>query len=102
MYRVDFFEEVEDDLLSLPPKILNEVIDYFEKYHKDPFRYSQSLTNKDGLNLEGYRKTYVANATYRIVIQIERDIAKIVEVVAVGKRENKEVYKEAFKRVRKS
>ena len=43
----------------------------------------------------------MANATYRIVIKIEDDIAKVVQVVVVGKRENKEVYKKASSRVPK-
>ena len=30
---------------------------------EDPLKYSQKLFNKDDLNLEGYRKTYIANAT---------------------------------------
>ena len=72
---------------------------YFEKYSADPYRYSQKLYNQGGLNLEGYRKTYVANAKYRIVIKIEDDIAKVVEVVVVGKRKDKEVYKNASNRV---
>lgn len=67
-----------------------------DEYEKDPYKYSQKLYNKNGINLEGYRKTYVANATYRIVIKIENNIAKVVEVVAVGKRQNKEVYEEAL------
>ena len=40
--------------------------------------------------MPGY--AYVANATYRIVIKVENNVTKVVEVVAVGKRENKEIY----------
>lgn len=85
--------------MQLSDDILDEVKDYFKKYETDSLKYSQKLFNKGGLNLEGYRKTYLANATYRIVIKVENNIAKIVEVVAVGKRENQEVYEEAFRRV---
>ncbi len=102
MYKLDLLDEVENDLMQLSDEILSEVIDYFEKYEIDPLKYSQKLFNKGGLNLEGYRKTYLANATYRIVIKVENNIAKIVEVVAVGKREKNEVYEEAFKRVLKN
>lgn len=85
--------------MQLSDDILDEVMDYFKKYETDPLKYSQKLFNKGGLNLEGYRKTYLANATYRIVLKVENNIAKIVEIVAVGKRESKEVYEEAFRRV---
>ncbi len=55
----------------------------------DPYKYSQKLYSQGGLNLEGYR----------IVIKIEDDVVKIVEVVVVGKREDKKGYKNASNRV---
>ena len=73
---------------------------YFKKYRDDPYEYSQELQNLGGLDLQGYRKTYIANATYRIVFKIEEDIVKIVEVVAVGKRADKQVYKDAYNRIK--
>lgn len=101
MYNIEFHPKVlEDDFEKLSDEVLEEVLLYFQKYKKDPFKYSSKLYNLGKLNLEGYRKTYVANATYRIVIKIENNVAKIVEVVAVGKRENKEVYLEAFNRLK--
>ena len=101
MFKVEYDPEVKDDLATLPLNILQEVAEYFKKYENDPFKYSTKLYNLGKLNLEGYRKTYVANATYRIVIKIENNVAKIVEVVAVGQRQNKEVYEEAFRRIQK-
>ena len=101
MFKVEYHPEVKSDLVALPLNILQEVADYFKKYENDPFNYSSKLHNLGKLNLEGYRKTYVANATYRIVIKIENNVAKIVEVVAVGKRQSKEVYEEAFRRIQK-
>jgi len=101
MYKIIPFREVEDDLMVLPDKIVNEVLDYFEKYKVDPYKYSKPLYNQSNINLKGYRKTYVANATYRIVIQIEDEIAKIVEVVAVGSRKDKQIYIKASTRINK-
>jgi mRNA interferase RelE/StbE len=101
MFKVEYDPEVKDDLAILPLDILREVAEYFKKYENDPLKYSSKLHNLGKLNLEGYRKTYVANATYRIVIKIENNVVKIVEVVAVGKRQNKEVYEEAFSRIQK-
>ena len=101
MFTIEYHPEVKADLAILPLNILQEVAEYFKKYEKDPFKYSSKLHNLGKLNLEGYRKIYVANATYRIVIKIENNVAKIVEVVTVGKRQNKEVYEEAFSRIQK-
>lgn len=102
MYKIAVFPEVDDDLKKLSDEILDEVFKYFDKYETEPFKYSQKLYDRSELKLEGYRKTYVADATYRIIIKIEDGIAKIVQVVAVGKREGKEVYKIAHERVNKN
>lgn len=99
MFKVEYDPEVKDDLSNLPLNILQEVAEYFKNYENDPFKYSSKLYNQGGLNLQGYRKTYVANATYRIVIKIENNVAKVVEVVAVGQRQNKEVYLKAHNRI---
>ena len=99
MYQINFYSEIPKDLDELSDEIASEVRDYFKKFKTDPYKYTMPLHNQGGLNLQGYRKTYVANAQYRIVSKIEEDMVKIVEIVAVGKREDKEVYKEATKRI---
>ena len=101
MYKLNIINEAMEDIRSLSDEILYEVLDYLNKYQTDPYKYSKPLYNQGGLNLQGYRKTYVANATYRIVIKIKDDVAEIVEVITVGKRENKLVYKEAYSRINK-
>ncbi len=99
MYKIDFYSEIPKDLDKLSNEVASEVRDYFKKFQTDPYKYTKPLYNQGGLNLQGYRKTYVADAKYRIISKIEENQVKIVEVVVVGKREYKEVYKEAFKRV---
>ncbi len=101
MYKLEYFPEVKGDLSKLSLDILQEVADYFAKYETDPYKYSSKLYNQGALNLEGYRKTYVANAAYRIVLKVEDGVAKIVEVVAVGERKDKAVYEEAYARIYK-
>ena len=100
MYKLQYHHEVFEDLDKLSYEILTEVSAYFDKYKSDPYKYSKKLYNQGEINLKGYRKTYVADATYRIVLKIEDDVIKVVEVVAVGKREDKEVYKEAHLRIK--
>ncbi|HRF57107.1 MAG TPA: hypothetical protein PLV58_06895 [Campylobacterales bacterium] len=93
--------EAEADLEKLPDDVLLEVFDYFAKYETDPYKYSAKLYSQGVLNLEGYRKTYVASAAYRIVLKVEDGVAKIVEVVAVGERKDKAAYEEAYARIYK-
>ena len=102
MYKIQYYPEVKDDLLSLPNDVLKEVFEYLDKYKIEPFKYSSKLYNQGGIKLSRYRKTYILNATYRIILCIENNIAKIVEIVeivAVGKRDNKEVYYTANDRI---
>lgn len=95
MFKVILLPEVEDDLILLDSDILSEVDGYMKQYEINPFACSQPLVG----NLASCRKTYIANATYRIIIKVENNIAKIVSVVAVGKREEKEVYRNAHDRI---
>lgn len=96
MYKLEYFQEVKNDLDSLPSEVLSEVVGYLKQYKINPFACSQPLIG----NLASCRKTYIAHATYRIIIKVENDIAKIVSVVAVGKREAKEVYQNAYDRIK--
>jgi len=101
VYKLEFFSEIEDDLNALSDEIYDEVVSYFEKLKQEPFAYSKPLYDQDSIDLKGYRKVYLANATYRIIIKINKGIAYIVQIVAVGKREEKEVYIDAFQRLSK-
>jgi len=95
MYRLDFHEKVYDDLFCIPQEIVKEVVEYFEKIKSNPYACSLPLYG----NLSACRKIYIAKAQYRIIIKIENNIAKIVQIVIVGKRQDKIVYKEADQRI---
>ncbi len=96
MFKVILLPEVEDDLMLFDSDILSEVDGYMKQYEINPFACSQPLVG----NLASCRKTYIANATYRIIIKVEKDVTKIVNIVAIGKREAKEVYQNAYDRIR--
>ena len=57
----------------------------------------KELGNKQGLDLSGYRKMYADRKKIRIVYKIfERKI--LVQIIAIGKRDNMKVYKKAANR----
>ncbi len=58
----------------------------------------KKLGNKQGLDLSGYRKMYVDRKKIRIVYKIVEEKI-LVQVVAVGKRDNIKVYKKAANRI---
>lgn len=99
MFKIEILLDVENDLVSLPKEVFVEVLSFFEQYKTSPFQCSQPLYKHGGRDLRGCRKTYVANAKYRIIIKVENDVAKIVSVVCVGERENMAAYELAFKRI---
>ncbi|MFA6143190.1 MAG: hypothetical protein WCW84_10625 [Sulfurimonas sp.] len=99
MYKVETSLDVENDLVSLPEEVLLEVLSFFERYKTEPFQCSQPLYKQGVRDLRGCRKTYVANAAYRIIIQVENDVAKIVSIVCVGERQDMSAYDIAFKRI---
>ena len=68
---------------------------------QDYEKYTLPLYDMDGRNLQGCRKTYFSNAEYRIVSKLENGVINIVNIIAVGKREDMEVYKLASQRINK-
>ena len=96
-YKLLFKEEVNDDLskLSYTQKLL--VFKQFKKIEKSP-QLGQLLGNKAGYDLSGCRKIYVDKKKIRIVYQIIDDEI-IVEVIAVGKRDDMDVYLKASERL---
>jgi len=58
----------------------------------------KQLGNKMGLDLSGYRKMYADRKKIRIVFKIvEKKI--LIQIIAIGKRDNMKVYKKAAKRI---
>ena len=99
MYRIKFNDNIDADLDLLSDTILLEALKYFKLLEKDYEKYSLPLYDMNGRNLRGCRKTYFANAEYRIVSKLENGVINIINVIAVGKRENLEVYNTAHQRL---
>ena len=95
-YKLSVKQEVRKDLskLSSAQKIL--VYKQFKKLQTSP-ELGKLLGNKSGYDLSGYRKMYVDKKKIRIVYSIVEEIIT-VEVVAVGKREDMDVYRKAWER----
>ena len=96
MYELKYHPLIEEDLKQLNNSIRIEVFKKLEKLKSSP-ELGKPLGNKNGLNLTGLLKVYVAKKQVRIVFEIIDNIL-VVKVVAIGKREDMEVYKEAERR----
>lgn len=95
-YKIVLKEEADDDLskLSHNQKIL--IFKQFEKLKVSP-ELGLSLGKKSGYDLTGYKKMYANKKQLRIIYKIIDDKI-IIEVIAIGKRDNMEVYKKASQR----
>jgi len=69
----------------------------FKKIATSP-ELGQLLGNKNGYDLSGCRKMYVDSKRIRIVYKIIDDRI-VIEIIAIGKRDELEVYKKASQRL---
>jgi len=96
MYEIKFHPLVESDLKELNNSVRIEVFKKLKKVQQSP-EIGELLGNKNNMNLTGLRKVYVYKKQVRIVYEI-RDNILVVNVIAIGKREEMEVYKKAQQR----
>ena len=93
MYDLQLHPLVEDDLKKLNNSVRVEVFKKLKKIQSAP-ELGELLGNKDGMNLSGLRKMYVAKKQVRIVYEIVESMV-VVKVLVIGKREDMVVYKHA-------
>jgi len=97
MYNIVYHEKVEQDLKKLGNRVAVLVLKKIEKLALNP-EIGQDLGNKNNLNLSGFKKIYVDNKKIRIVYKIIDDKIEVF-IVAIGKRDDMEVYKLANERL---
>jgi mRNA interferase RelE/StbE len=96
-YKISFHPEAQKELLSLDGSIRIIVIKQIKKLEQFP-QLGELLGNKHGYDLTGYRKLYANKKNIRIVYSIiEEQI--LVKIIAIGKREDFQVYKDANNRL---
>ena len=96
-YSLIFHPKIDEDLQELSHTQKRLVFKQLQKIERSP-ELGQLLGNKNGYDLSGCRKMYADNKQIRIVYKIV-DAKVIVEVIALGKRSEMEVYKKASLRV---
>ena len=96
MYEIKQHPLVKEDLKALNNSIRIEVFKKLKKLSMSP-ELGVLLGNKNNMNLTGLRKLYVAKKQIRIVYEVT-DWMLVIHIIAIGKRENMQVYKEALKR----
>jgi len=100
MYNFKFHPDAKKEL----KKLNNAIQILFTKKLKQIINSPEiglDLGNKNNLNLSGFKKTYFNNRKHRIVYEIiENEI--LIHIIAVGKREEVDVYKKANSRINRT
>ena len=99
-YRVVLTADAAEDLRALDKSVKEQVARQLRKLETSP-PLGEHLGRKAGFDLPGYYKLYAAKKASRIVYRI-MELEVVVEVVAIGKREDMAVYREAVRRLLKS
>ena len=97
MYEIVFHEDVDKDFKELGHAVTQLVFKKLKKISENPI-VGVDLGNRANLNLAGYKKVYVDKKKVRIVYKIIEDKI-VIYVVAVGKRDDMEVYQKASERI---
>ena len=97
MYSVEYHPALEEDLKELGHSTAQLVFKKLKKIAENPV-IGVDLGNKANMNLTGYKKVYVDKKRVRIVYKIVEEKI-VVYVVAVGKRDDMEVYEKASERL---
>ena len=97
MYELKLHPKVEDDLKELDNALQIQVFKKLKQIQNSP-ELVLPLGNKNNMNLSGFKKVYVAKKRVRIVYEIQDD-ELLIYTIAIGKRNDMEVYKKAFDRL---
>jgi len=97
-YSIVLTATAAEDFRQLDGSLKEPVAKQLRKLETAP-RLGEHLGNRAGLDLTGYYKLYAAKKSIRIVYRI-LDQEILVEVVAIGKREDLVVYQEALNRLK--
>lgn len=95
-YNILFHPEAKKEFDGLDGSVRKVVLKQIQKLEKIP-TMGEPLGNKAGLDLTGYRKMYAHKKKIRIVYRIREGMLEIF-IIAVGAREDMEVYRTAYNR----
>ncbi len=98
-YKVEFIPKAEEDFRDLDKSLKKEAAKKIDALSGNPF-LGRPLGNRLGMNLTGFYKLYFHRKRYRIVYRFSEDRIEVIEIIGIGERDKKEIYKLVSKRIR--
>lgn len=99
--KLDFWEDASKDWLLLDGHQKRFVAKALKRIEENGANIGETLNKKRNIDLTGYRKVKLKAIGIRIVYRVLHDKIEVAEIIAIGNREDAEVYKEAFERIKK-
>lgn len=96
-YKIKYHPDALKDLKKIGHDISIKALKKIEQISENPL-IGQRLGNLYGMDLTGYRKTYIVKKKFRIVYRVDNDIVTVF-IIAIGPRDSLIVYQEAQKRI---
>lgn len=96
IYKIKLHPLAEKEFHKLDSSIKKLVVKQINKLKNNP-EYGEDLGNKYGFDLTGYKKIYAVKKKIRIIYKIEKEKI-LIKIIAIGKRDDFEVYQDADKR----
>lgn len=96
-----FWEEAKKEWLKLDGHQKKFVSKALQRIEKSGAEIGEPLGKKRNIDLTGYHKVKLRKLGIRIVYKIVDGGVEITEIIAIGDREDEEVYREAFERILK-
>jgi len=96
--KIEFHPAAAKEFDALDGSLKKEVASKIDALAENPF-LGKHLGVRANVNLTGFYKLYVAKKTYRIVYRLIGKEIEIVEIIGIGKRDKKQIYKLVVRRV---
>ncbi|WP_028323121.1 type II toxin-antitoxin system RelE family toxin [Desulfatirhabdium butyrativorans] len=94
-WKVKLLSEAVKDFAKIEGSVRKMVLKQLVKLETNPL-YGDALGHRAGIDLTGYFKLYADNKRIRIVYRV---VGSEIQVIAIDKREDMDVYKMAFQRI---
>lgn len=96
-----FWEEAKEEWFNLDGHQKKFVSKALQRIEENGADIGDALGKKRNIDLAGYRKVKLRKLGIHIVYNVVDGAIEVTEIVAIGDREDEEVYREAFERILK-